>query len=155
TRTPSTLPAQIDREKIERVLLNLLSNAIKFTPDGGTIRCDLTATDGMATLSLQDSGPGVPMEHRQPIFGRFRQLDGGPTRRFGGTGLGLAIVKDFIALHGGTISVGDAPEGGALFTIELPLLAPADVSVAPAPVADSTEDEDTNLLQTLEELREL
>lgn len=66
---------------------------------------------------------------------RFRQLDGGPTRRFGGTGLGLAIARDFVELHGGTISIADAPEGGALFTVELPRSAPTDTVVQPPSAA--------------------
>src|SRR5262249_32823401 len=62
---------------------------------------------------------------------RFRQADGGSTRRFGGTGLGLAIAKDFVTLHGGTIGISEAPEGGALFTVMLPLTAPAEAIVSP------------------------
>jgi signal transduction histidine kinase len=76
---------------------------------------------------VADSGPGVPAEQREAVFERFRQLEGGATRRFGGTGLGLAIALDFVQLHHGTLTVGAAPEGGALFTLELPLVAPAGV----------------------------
>ena len=75
-------------------------------------------------LSVQDSGPGVKPEMRATIFERFRQGQTGTTREFGGTGLGLAIAKDFADLHGGSISVSDAPGGGALFQVELPRYAP-------------------------------
>ncbi len=129
---PETLMAQVDAEKTERMVLNLLSNAFKFTPSGGTIRCRLELDTGQARLQVADSGPGVPPEHRQAIFERFRQVDGGATRKHGGTGLGLAITQDFVKLHGGSISVGDAPEGGAQFTISLPLTAPAGAAVRPA-----------------------
>jgi signal transduction histidine kinase len=62
---------------------------------------------------------------RETIFERFRQADGGSARPFGGTGLGLAIARDFAQMHGGTITVSDAAEGGALFTLRVPAMAPA------------------------------
>jgi PAS domain S-box-containing protein len=122
---PERLVAEVDPDKIERIVLNLLSNAFKFTPPGGRIQCALAATeDGRAVLSVQDSGPGVPPDQRSAIFERFRQVDGGSTRQFGGTGLGLSIARDFVDLHGGTIGATDAPGGGALFLVEIPLRAP-------------------------------
>ncbi|MDQ3606288.1 MAG: response regulator, partial [Gemmatimonadota bacterium] len=132
--TPESLPAEVDPEMVGRILLNLLSNAFKFTPPGGRIRYQLTVTpDGTrAAIALHDSGPGIPPEQREWIFEPFRQADSGPTRRFGGTGLGLAIVREFVELHGGRVSVGDSPEGGALFLVELPLSAPTAASVRAA-----------------------
>ncbi len=124
--TPDALEAEVDPEKFDRILLNLLSNAFKFTPAGGRIGCALELKgDDRLLLSVQDSGPGVRPEMRAGIFERFRQAQGGTTREFGGTGLGLAIAKDFVDLHGGTIAVSDAPGGGALFQIEMPLRAPS------------------------------
>lgn len=134
---PDALPAQLDPGLIERVLLNLLSNAFKFTPEGGRVQVGLEAAGERARLTVADSGPGIPAGFRPALFQRFRQAEGGSTRRFGGTGLGLAIVKDFVGLHGGTVSAGDAPGGGALFTIELPLRAPAGVPVQPAASAEA------------------
>lgn len=123
--TPDALLADADAEKFDRVVLNLLSNAFKFTPDGGRIRCSLAlAGTGRLLLSIQDSGPGVTADMRARIFERFRQGQGGTTREFGGTGLGLAIAKEFVELHGGTIAVSQAPGGGALFQVEMPLSAP-------------------------------
>lgn len=119
-QTSETAAVQADQERIEHVLLNLLANAFKFTPDGGTIRVKLERRGETFRLAVADSGIGVRPEHRQIIFEPFRQADGGFTRRFGGTGLGLAIVKDFVELHGGTVEVDDAPEGGARFTVEIP-----------------------------------
>ncbi len=120
--TPESLFVQGDPEKIEHVLLNLLANAFKFTPDGGIIRIALeTADEGRIAVSVSDSGIGVRPEHRQIIFEAFRQAEGGLARRFGGTGLGLAIVKDFVELHQGKVSVDDAREGGARFTVEIPM----------------------------------
>ena len=118
------LRGQVDPEKFQRVLLNLLSNAFKFTPEGGRIRCTLRRADMHALLEVADSGPGIPAEQREIVFERFRQLEGGATRRHGGTGLGLAIARDLVDLHGGSISISEAPEGGALFTVRLPTIAP-------------------------------
>lgn len=131
--TPDSVFAEVDPAKFDRILLNLLSNAFKFTPSGGRIRCVLERRGSeRLLLSVQDSGPGVPADMREAIFDRFRQAQGGTTREFGGTGLGLAIAKDFVALHGGTVDVADAPEGGALFQVSLPLNAPAGVAVREA-----------------------
>ncbi|RJQ78099.1 MAG: response regulator [Desulfobacteraceae bacterium] len=130
---PDALPAEADVEKIERVLINLLSNAFKFTPQGGDVRLVLDGHSGRARFRVQDSGPGVPESMREAIFERFRQAEGGMQRRHGGTGLGLAIVREFVSLHGGTVNVTEAPGGGALFTLDLPLAAPAGVPVSLEP----------------------
>ena len=127
-KAPDELGADVDAEKIERMLLNLLSNAFKFTPSGGRIRCTLTKQDGDAVLEVADSGPGIPDELRDAVFERFRQVGPGQS---GSSGLGLTIVRELVALHGGTITAGVAPEGGALFTMRLPLEAPAGAAVAP------------------------
>jgi len=138
---PQSLPAQVDPEKLQRICLNLFSNAFKFTPNGGRIGCilqihqevksqdiSLLPSPGV-TIIVEDSGPGVPPELREVIFEPFRQEERGISRNFGSTGLGLAIVKEFVELHGGTIAVDDSALGGAKFTIELPLLAPAGVTL--------------------------
>jgi len=123
---PDELPAEVDGEKVQRVLINLLSNAFKFAPDGGRIELRLTQEQNHALIEVQDNGPGVVSGLRDAIFERFRQGEGGIHRRHGGTGLGLAIVKDFVELHGGSVALGAAPGGGALFALRLPLTAPAD-----------------------------
>jgi len=134
-QTPPHLQAEIDPAQIERVVLNLLSNAFKFTPAGGSITCCLemepasknaSAMPAHVVLTVQDSGPGVPVDLREMIFEPFRQLESGKRRRSGGSGLGLAIVKDLVTLHGGTIRVDEPPGGGARFTVRLPQHAPAE-----------------------------
>ena len=149
--TPPALPTRLDREKIGRVLLNLLSNAFKFTGEGGRIRLALHTDATRAIVEVQDDGPGVPSGQRDVIFERFRQGDSSATRRYGGTGLGLAIAKEFVELHDGTVVVVDAPGGGALFRVELPLEAPA---FDPA-VGDAERDVQVaeTVRPTLEELR--
>jgi signal transduction histidine kinase len=113
---PEQLPAVVDEEKLVSVVSNLVANAIRHAPASGVVRCSLSTAPGNLVLQVADDGPGVPVDMRGSIFERYRRdADGG------GTGLGLAIVGEIVSLHGGTIVVGDAPEGGALFTVELPL----------------------------------
>ncbi|WP_164017617.1 ATP-binding protein [Pyxidicoccus trucidator] len=130
---PGMLPAQVDPDKLQRVVLNLLSNAVKFTPEDGAIRVALSAEAGWGRLVVEDSGPGVPPELREVIFERFRQGEGVTSCQFGGTGLGLAIARDFVMLHGGRIRAEERPEGGARFVAELPLLAPSDARLQTVP----------------------
>jgi signal transduction histidine kinase len=162
--TPDVVPAQVDVEKVQRILLNLLSNAFKFTPKGGCIRCSLSIsptsdrtassqTDAQreqAVIVIQDNGPGIPLELRNLIFERFQQGEEGITRRFGGTGLGLAIVKEFVELQGGAIAVEDVTGGGALFRVELPLVVPG-ISVSTFTIA--SRDLQETALSVLAELR--
>ncbi|HKF45203.1 MAG TPA: ATP-binding protein [Thermoanaerobaculia bacterium] len=123
--TPETAPVEIDQEKLDRVFLNLFSNAFRYASSDGKVSCRVRLDDGNFVVEIGDSGPGVRPELRKVIFERFRQGDGGSTRQFGGTGLGLAIARDFVEMHGGFIGVGDAEEGGALFTVRVPAKAPA------------------------------
>ena len=121
---PQTLPAQIDVEMFQRILLNLLSNAFKFVPDNGMIELTLEVTGDQFIVTIRDTGPGVPSDRREAIFERFYQVEGHAARVHEGTGLGLSIVKEFTELLGGTVSCGEAPGGGALFTLSMPLTAP-------------------------------
>jgi PAS domain S-box-containing protein len=140
---PDTLMADVDSEKLQRVLLNLLSNAFKFTPNGGGIILTLRAQDEQVWIAVQDSGIGVPTALREAVFERFRQGDGEVQRQYGGTGLGLAIVKDFVELHGGSVSVTEAQGGGALFSVVLPQHAPAGTQLSQAQTLDAVIDRQT------------
>jgi signal transduction histidine kinase len=113
---PDRLPAVVDEEKIVSLVSNLVANAIRHAPAGGVVRCSLSRAPGRLILQVADDGSGVALDQRETIFERYRR--GTPSA---GTGLGLAIVGEIVSLHGGAIAVGDAPEGGALFTVELPL----------------------------------
>jgi signal transduction histidine kinase len=128
---PSTLPAELDAEKLQQVLSNLLANAFKFVPDGGIVRCTLerpsSPSERSALLEVADSGPGIPAEARERVFERFVELD--DSHRFGGVGLGLAIVRELTTLHGGSVAVATAPEGGALLRVELPICSPVGARV--------------------------
>ena len=124
------LKAEVDRVKLVRILSNLLSNAFKFTPSAGRISCVLEAMPNQRfLLSVQDNGSGVADALKPHIFDRFTQ--GSEELGAGGSGLGLNIVKEFVELHRGTITVVDAPNGGAIFQVELPLHAPDGVFVRP------------------------
>lgn len=130
---PSSLLACIDAEKLQHICLNLLSNAFKFVPPtGGWIRCTLTQEEEQGIIMVEDNGPGVRSELRQALFERFWQGSEDSTRALGGRGLGLAIAKEFVELHNGSITVGGSPQGGALFTVTLPLGAVASVYPQPA-----------------------
>lgn len=80
----------------------------------------MDSTDNAAVVTIADEGSGIPVEHRQHIFDRFFRLDAARSRDSGGTGLGLAIAKWAIEAHGGRITVGDGPTGGAVFRIMMP-----------------------------------
>jgi signal transduction histidine kinase len=115
-QVPERLPAVADEERLLSVVSNLLANAIRHARHGGTVRCSLSSVHGRLLLEVADDGPGVAPDERETIFERYRRGS-----RSSGSGLGLAIVGQIAALHGGSVAVGDAPEGGALFTVELPL----------------------------------
>jgi PAS domain S-box-containing protein len=112
-----------DVERLQQVFWNLLANAVKFTPAHGTIDIHLRREDGLAEVSIEDSGPGVPPDFLPRIFDRFSQADGSSTRKHGGLGLGLAIVRHLVELHGGTVSARNRDEnGGAVLIVSLPVL---------------------------------
>ena len=113
---PEHLPAVVDDEKLVSVVSNLLANAIRHAPPGGIVRVSLSTAPGQLHLEVADNGTGVAPEARERIFERYRR-----DRNSNGSGLGLAIVREIVHLHGGDVTVGDAPEGGALFTVVLPL----------------------------------
>jgi signal transduction histidine kinase len=109
-----------DERKIKQVLLNLLSNAVKFTPEGGQVDLRASVADGMAEISVTDTGIGIAPEDQEAVFEEFRQV-GTAAKKVEGTGLGLALARRFIALHGGRIWVKSQIGSGSTFTFTLPL----------------------------------
>ncbi|MGH2435150.1 MAG: two-component system sensor histidine kinase StyS [Pseudomonas sp.] len=137
--SPGPILLEADPEKISHVVFNLVANAFNATPDGGRISCHVEIGEGnRCLLTVSDTGPGVPPDMRQRIFERFQQgvEEHGEARA--GSGLGLAIVKEFIELHGGTVTVGEAPSSGAIFQVELPAAAPPQVLVRKGSVREQT-----------------
>jgi len=108
-----------DERKVKQVLLNLLSNALKFTPEGGRIDVRAAMNDGMAEISVADTGVGIAPEDQEAIFEEFRQV-GTADKKVEGTGLGLALSRKFIELHGGRIWVESQPGKGSTFSFTLP-----------------------------------
>ena len=111
-------PVQADSDRIEQVVINLLDNAIKFTPESGKIVLESEVTDGIAKITVRDSGSGVAPEDRDKIFDRFFTADRAHTAGKG-TGLGLSICKRIMDMHGQSIRLLDTDEGAAFqFTLE-------------------------------------
>ena len=115
---PDPVPVLAEEEALSQAIVNLLENAIGHAPEGSAVRLAVTAE---GRLSVTDAGPGVPEHARKLVFRRFwrarRRREAG--RR--GAGLGLSIVRRAAEIHGGAVSVEDAPGGGACFTLSLPL----------------------------------
>lgn len=111
------------RNQICRVLGNLLDNADRHARD--RVAVTLRTTSDWAVLQVADDGTGVPPADRERIFERFVRLDESRARDDGGAGLGLAIARDIAVRHGGTLTIGDAPGGGALFELRLPMQPPS------------------------------
>jgi PAS domain S-box-containing protein len=111
-----------DRVRLEQVLTNLLSNAIKYG-GGAPIDVSLAAEGDQAVLQVSDRGPGIPEAERSQIFGRFERS--ASLRHYGGLGVGLYVCREVVQAHGGSISVDNRPEGGARFSVRLPLRDPS------------------------------
>jgi len=110
----------LDAEKIKQVLRNLLNNAIKFSPEGGIIDVAICRADNAVRVLVSDQGPGIPPDELEAVFDKFMQSSKTRTGA-GGTGLGLAICQEIIAAHKGRIWAENRPEGGAVFSFEIPL----------------------------------
>jgi heavy metal sensor kinase len=106
---------------LRQALVNILHNAIKHSPSNGEIDIRVRrAMIGWVDIEIQDSGPGVPLEHHSRIFDRFYRVDAGRTQSQGGVGLGLSIAQWVVRAHGGNISLGENGGVGAMFIIHLP-----------------------------------
>jgi signal transduction histidine kinase len=106
------------RDDLHRLALNLLENAIRHTPEGTHVRATTAAHDGVAVLTVEDDGPGIPPELERRVFERFVRGGRGGAR---GSGLGLAIVRAVVEAHGGTVILERPPAGtGTRFVIRIP-----------------------------------
>src|SRR5262249_13426423 len=106
--------------KVKQVLLNLLSNALKFTPAGGRIDVRAAMNEGIAEISVTDTGVGIAPEDQEAIFEEFRQV-GTADKKVEGTGLGLSLARKFVELHDGRMSVKSQLGEGSTFTFTLPV----------------------------------
>ncbi len=112
-----------DSEALRQAVDNVLDNAIKYTPEGGRIALELKRNGDQASLSIEDSGPGIDPQHKDRIFERFYRVDKARSRELGGTGLGLSIVKHIAQAHDGEVYLESEPGQGSIFTISLPIIA--------------------------------
>jgi two-component system sensor histidine kinase ChvG len=111
-----------DESRLARLLDNLVDNAISFSPPGGCLRLRVERDEEQVAVTVEDEGPGVPEDQRGPIFNRFHSDR--PDEEFGRhSGLGLAIARAIADGHGGSIGVGDRPDGrpGAWFELRVPV----------------------------------
>ncbi|MBY6684439.1 response regulator [Rhodococcus sp. BP-149] len=128
--------AEMDRTMWTHVVMNLVSNAVKFTT-AGSVTVSLRDDADTVTLTVTDTGPGVPEADRAKIFDRFYQVAAAAGRSREGSGVGLSLVRDLVAALHGTIDVSDGPDGtGSTFTVTLPRT----VASAP-PASDATTQE--------------
>jgi len=114
------LDCYTDRQRVRQILLNLVNNAVKFTPSGYvTIATRLTDIE-LLSVTVADTGIGIPESETEAIFDEFRQVDGTSTREYEGTGLGLAISRKFALNLGGSLRCESTLGEGSTFTLEIP-----------------------------------
>jgi two-component system OmpR family sensor kinase len=111
----------VDPSRMAQVMTNLLTNAIRYNRKGGNVRVSLDADARYATLTIADTGLGIPVESQPHIFERFYRVDKARSREEGGSGLGLAICKTIVEAHGGTITFHSVVGQGTTFVVRLPL----------------------------------
>lgn len=117
-----------EHELLCNMVDNLVRNAIRFSPEHSPVHVIAGAAEGVATITVRDSGPGIPADRIGVIFDRFSQASNQP-RRGRGHGLGLTIAKGIAELHGGTIRVANLPEKGCEFIVSLPIRPAGDKAV--------------------------
>ncbi|HEY8794915.1 MAG TPA: PAS domain S-box protein [Gemmatimonadaceae bacterium] len=117
---PIELTAIADQTKTEQIVLNLLSNAVKFTPEGGRVIVRCTGEGDRVRISVEDTGPGIPLDKHDAIFEPFVQLGRTRTSQHEGTGLGLAISRDLARAMGGDITIRSTVNVGSTLTLTLP-----------------------------------
>ncbi|GJM44041.1 MAG: hypothetical protein DHS20C21_08830 [Gemmatimonadota bacterium] len=114
------LQVDADADLLRQAVLNLLDNAVKYGPKGQTVTLGAARSADGLKLWVDDEGPGIPSGQRGRVWNRFARLDRDRASVTAGTGIGLAVVRDLVALQGGRVSVGEAPGGGARFTLSFP-----------------------------------
>ena len=116
------LVAVVDPEKLEKIVYNLLSNAFKFTPVGEKVSIQVIKDSAQTfSISVTDTGIGIPDHLQKKIFDRFYQVNSSQTRPYEGTGIGLSLTKELVGLMQGSISVVNNEEKGCVFKVSLPI----------------------------------
>ena len=118
---PSDLTVRADGQRLEQALQNLAANALRHTPENGKLSLAARTTTGGTSITIRDTGPGIPTEHLPHIFERFYKADSARSAtKLSGSGLGLSIVQAIVERHGGIVTATNAQEGGAIFEITIP-----------------------------------
>ncbi|HTZ20210.1 MAG TPA: ATP-binding protein [Opitutaceae bacterium] len=112
-----------DATMLRRVLLNLIDNAVKYNRADGWVRLTLSMANGFATVTVANTGSGIPPERRPALFERFYRLDFDRNRDTGGSGLGLSLCREIVTAHDGTITLGQTAADWTEFVVRLPVLA--------------------------------
>ena len=163
----------IDKDKVEKIVTNILSNAFKFTPEGGEVTVAVychsdpasageesdsskpsqiaspkkgarnDTRSGSISITVTDTGIGIPADRLDRIFDRFYQVDGSHTREQEGTGIGLSLTKELVELHKGHIEVESAEGKGTTFVVRIPL---GKEHLKPEEICEQVEDEERNVL---------
>jgi two-component system phosphate regulon sensor histidine kinase PhoR len=120
-----------DRRRLAEVLQNLLDNAIQYTPAGGQIMVSAAADGDEITITVSDTGIGIPQADQPRIFERFYRVDVARSREVGGTGLGLSIAKHLVEAHGGRIWVDSEIGNGSQFHFTVPIFDPESAASRP------------------------
>lgn len=110
-----------DESKLEQAFVNILGNAAEHTPPGGEVRVEASIADGVFSVAVADQGPGIPPEEVEWIFSPFGRGGAPKTGGERSVGLGLAIARKVVVAHGGTLAAGNRPDGGAVFTLSVPV----------------------------------
>lgn len=108
------------RRLLYEIIYNLCDNAVKYNRAGGSVSITVGEKDGLATVTVADTGIGIPEEHQARVFERFYRADKSHSKESGGTGLGLSIVKHAVMYHHGSIRLESVPNGGTTVTVSLP-----------------------------------
>ena len=117
-----------DPVRLRQLLRALISNAVRYTDPGGWVRIRNERSENAVSVSVEDSGLGIPAESLDKIFDRFYRVDEARSRAQGGSGLGLSIAKWIAEAHHGSISVQSTPGKGSCFTVHLTFHSPETIS---------------------------
>lgn len=119
--TAAECEVDVDPDRFVQVVTNLLSNAVKFSSSGANVEVAIVTVATMVQISVRDYGSGIPDAFKPRVFERFARAETSEARQKGGTGLGLSIANEIVTRLGGTLTFADAPGGGTIFHIALPL----------------------------------
>ncbi|MGN6547853.1 MAG: PAS domain S-box protein [Aureliella sp.] len=136
---PEPIYVDADPTRLSQIFTNLLSNAAKYTDRAGVIELTVTRNEEHLTVSVRDSGIGIPAEHLSKIFEMFSQVDSAIERSQGGLGIGLSLVRALVEMHGGAVEAkSEGPGKGSEFIVRLPILKTHKEQPQEAPPSEET-----------------